>query len=244
VSDLVSKGALLRWLENRYLQRFFQGSGMEIGALWRRFPLPRKARVWYVDRLGRDALAGHYPDLQGRILPPDLLADATQLPVRPNSLDFLIASHVIEHLPFPLMALRSWYEALAPGGVLLLKVPDKRYTFDVHRPRTSLAHLVDEHHDPERFDVRAHYADWVAGGGHPPFTAAFEQAVQGLMDEEYSIHFHVWIDEDVRDMINFTQQSLRMDWAPVVFWGAHFYRKETTVLLRKRLPIAKYESGG
>ena len=64
------------------------------------------------------------------------------------------------------------------------------------------------------------------------------------MDEEYSIHFHVWIDEDVRDVINFTQQSLRMDWAPVVFWGAHFYRKETTVLLRKRLPIAKYESGG
>jgi predicted SAM-dependent methyltransferase len=48
-----------------------------------------------------------------------LLAEATQLPVRANSLDFLIASHVLEHLPFPLIALRSWYEALAPGGSLV-----------------------------------------------------------------------------------------------------------------------------
>src|SRR5216684_157941 len=105
----VTKRAWLRWLENRYLQRYLQGSGMEIGALWRRFSVPRRVRVWYVDRLGRDDLGRHYPELRGKILPPDLLAEATQFPVRPASLDFLIASHVLEHLPLPLMALRAWY---------------------------------------------------------------------------------------------------------------------------------------
>ena len=230
----MTKGALLRWVENRYLRRYLHGSGIEIGALWRRFHLPRKVRVWYVDRLNRNDLQRHYPDLKDSIVSPDLLADATQLPVRPNSLDFLIASHVLEHLPFPLMALRSWYEALAPGGVLLLKVPDKRYTFDVHRSRTPLAHLVDEHHNPDKFDNRAHYADWVAGGGHTALMPGFKQAVQDLMDQDYSIHFHVWIDEDVRDIIDFTRQSMRMEWDTVVFWGAHFYRKETTVLLVRK----------
>jgi SAM-dependent methyltransferase len=230
----VTKGALLRWLENRYLARYLHGSGMEIGALWRRFHLPQKVRVWYVDRLNRDDLERHYPDLKDSIVSPDLLAEAAQLPVRPNSLDFLIASHVLEHLPFPLMALQSWYEALAPGGVLLLKVPDKRYTFDVHRSRTPLAHLVDEHQNPERFDKRAHYADWIAGGGHTASMPGFPQAVQDLMDQEYSIHFHVWIDDDVRDIIDFTRQRMSMEWDTVVFWGAHFYRKETTVLLVRK----------
>ena len=230
----MTKGAVLRWVENRYLRRYLHGRGIEIGALWRRFHLPRKVRVWYVDRLNRDDLQRHYPDLKGSIVSPDLLAEATQLPVRANSLDFLIASHVLEHLPFPLIALRSWYEALAPGGVLLLKVPDKRYTFDVHRSRTPLAHLVDEHHNPEKFDNWAHYADWVAGGGHTALMPGFKQAVQDLMDQDYSIHFHVWIDEDVRDIINFTQQSMRMEWDTVVFWRAHFYRKETTVLLVRK----------
>ena len=70
----MTKGALLRWVENRYLRRYLHGSGIEIGALWRRFHLPRKVRVWYVDRLNRDDLEQHYPDLKDSIVPPDLLA--------------------------------------------------------------------------------------------------------------------------------------------------------------------------
>ena len=232
---MVTKGAALRWLENRYLQRHLHGRGMEIGALWRRFPMPRNARVWYVDRLNRAGLQHHYPELQGDIVAPDLLAEATQLPVPPASLDFLIASHVLEHLPFPLMALRSWYDALAPGGVLLLKIPDMRYTFDVHRARTSLAHLLQEHDNPEGFDNRAHYAEWVEKvGGHDPSSPGFEPTVQNLMEQNHSIHFHAWIDDDVRELVRFTQRTWRLEWKPVVFWGARFYRKEITLLLLRK----------
>jgi SAM-dependent methyltransferase len=208
---------------------------MEIGALWRRFSVPPKVRVWYVDRLNRDGLERHYPELKGKTLQPDLLADAMQLPARPASLNFLIASHVLEHLRFPLAALRSWYDALAPGGVLLLKVPDKRFTFDLHRSRTPLAHLLEEHRNPTRFDTRAHYADWVENvGGQNPAGPAFAQTVQNLIDQDYSIHFHAWIDEDLLEMIQFTRQCWKLGWEPAVFWGAHFYRKETTVLLLRR----------
>jgi ubiquinone/menaquinone biosynthesis C-methylase UbiE len=94
---------------------------MEIGALWRRFPVSRGARVWYVDRSDGEDLNQHYPELSGSALRPNLLADAAQLPVRPGGLDFLIVSHVLEHLRFPLQALRSWYQTLAPGGALRRK---------------------------------------------------------------------------------------------------------------------------
>ena len=230
----MERAAPLRWLENRLLRRHLHGRGIEIGALWRRFPVPGRTRVWYADRLGGSALAEHYPELAGRILPSDLVADAAQLPVAPASLDFLIASHLLEHLPFPLAALRAWYEALAPGGVLLLKIPDKRYTFDARRQRTALAHLLDEYEHPSRFDSREHYEDWVEhAGGRSRETPEFDREVSDLMRRDYSIHFHVWTDADVRELIDFTRKSWNLAWAPVLFWNAHFYRKETTVLLRK-----------
>ncbi|MFZ3340588.1 MAG: methyltransferase domain-containing protein [Terriglobales bacterium] len=231
----MERRAPLTWLENAYLQRYFHGRGIELGALWRRFPLPRRARVWYLDRLSRAELGEHYPELKGRLLRPDLLAEAAELPVRSGSLDFLIASHVLEHMPFPLRALRAWYEALAPGGALLLKIPDKRYTFDARRERTPLQHLIAENDDGQAFDRRAHYADWVANvGNQSADSPGFDDAVQDLMQRDYSIHFHVWIDSDICEIIDFTRREWRLDWEPAVFWGAHFYRKETMVVLVRR----------
>jgi SAM-dependent methyltransferase len=230
----MGKGAPLRWLENRTLRRHLHGCGVEIGALWRRFPVPPDARVWYVDRLDGAGLLEQYPELRGKIVQPDLVAEAAQLPVAPASLGFIIASHLLEHLPFPLAALRSWYEALAPGGALLLRVPDKRYTFDTQRARTQLAQLIEEYNHPERFDRRAYYADWVQNvkDGNPE-TEAVEREVRRLMETDYSIHFHVWIDEDLREIIDYTRQAWHFDWKLVVFWGAHFYRKEAVLLLRR-----------
>lgn len=230
----MGKGAPLRWLENRYLQRYLHGRGIEIGALWRRFPVPRRVRVWYVDSLRKEELEARYQRQYKTLVGPDLVGDAARLPAASGSLDFIIASHVLEHLPFPLAALRAWYEALAPGGVLLLKVPDKRFTFDVRRARTPLAHLVEEYEHPERFDRRSHYVDWVENvQGEKPDDPKFEQAVRGLMEMNYSIHFHAWWDADVRAMLDYTRRAWRLAWEPALFWGAHFYRKETVALLRK-----------
>lgn len=179
-----------------------------------------------MDRLDGEGLAGHYPELTGQILRPDVLADAVQLPFPLASLDFVIASHVLEHMPFPLTALRAWYQVLAPGGALLLKIPDKRYTFDVKRKRTELQHLIDEDANPQA-DQRPHFADWVANVGNPP--ADFDRAVDDLMRANYSIHFHVWTSEDIEEIIDF----LKLDWKTAVLWRAHFYRKETTVVLTR-----------
>jgi predicted SAM-dependent methyltransferase len=57
--------------------------------------------------------------------------------------DFVIASHVVEHLPDPLGFLGDCEELLAPGGVLSLALPDSRYCFDCLRPLTSVGQWVD-----------------------------------------------------------------------------------------------------
>jgi SAM-dependent methyltransferase len=228
----MAKGDALRWIENAYLRTYLGSRGVEIGGLWRKFRVPSGAKVWYVDRLSAADLAKHYGEIKRKLVVPDVVADAESLPLR--GLDFIIASHVLEHLPSPLQALRSWYDALRSGGTLLLKIPDKRFTFDRRRERTSLQHLVDEYEDPRRIDVRAHYAEWVERvNGKPPNTAEFEQELRNLMDMNYSIHYHAWIDQDIREIIEYTRNVWRLNWQPVVFWNAHFYRKETVALLKR-----------
>lgn len=228
----MGKGAPLRWIENRVLRQYIRGRGVEIGALWKRFPLPARASAWYVDRLDSDQIGRHYAELKGAVIKPNIIADAARLPFRDASLDFIIASHVLEHLHFPLSTLRRWHDALLPGGALLLRVPDKRYTFDCHRARTPITHLLDEEKHPEKFDRRMHFADWVQNvSGRSPTSAEFAAELNDLMKIDYSIHYHVWTDADIEELIDHTRVSWKLDWRPAIFWRAHFYRKETVALL-------------
>ena len=57
--------------------------------------------------------------------------------------DYAIASHVIEHVPNVLGWFRGIHDVLRPGGVLNLAIPDRRYTFDVRRPPSTLGQLVE-----------------------------------------------------------------------------------------------------
>jgi SAM-dependent methyltransferase len=239
----MGKGAPLRWIENYYLRHYLRGDGIEIGGLWRKFKVPARARVWYLDRLSVEELARQYTELGSGVVAPDLIADAEELPIANSSLDFIIASHVLEHLRFPLLALKSWYDALNSGGILILKVPDKRYTFDCARQRTPLQHLIQESENPGQFDIEAHYADWVEHISHRrPGEPEFRRQLDHLLSMKYSIHYHVWIDSDVADLVQYTREVYRLAWRLILYWGAHFYRKECVLVLRKDQASSESES--
>ena len=52
-----------------------------------------------------------------------LQLDGTSLPFEDDSFDRLIATHVLEHIPFPHLAIQEWVRVLRPGGVLSLILP-------------------------------------------------------------------------------------------------------------------------
>jgi SAM-dependent methyltransferase len=69
-------------------------------------------------------------------------ADACELQVVADATyDFVVASHVLEHIANPLRALQEWKRVLKPGGALLILVPDRRSTFDHRRPFTAFEHI-------------------------------------------------------------------------------------------------------
>jgi SAM-dependent methyltransferase len=56
--------------------------------------------------------------------------------------DFVLSSHVLEHVANPIQALSEWKRLLMEGGVLVLLLPDKKHTFDHRRPVTKMEHLI------------------------------------------------------------------------------------------------------
>jgi SAM-dependent methyltransferase len=109
--------------------------------------------VFYVDHASRQDLAAKYandPNVAdvARIVEVDFIWGANSLrqaiPAH-LSFDYVVASHVIEHVPDVIGWLREVSEVLNPGGMLCLAIPDRRYTFDHLRQLTTLADLVDGH---------------------------------------------------------------------------------------------------
>lgn len=73
------------------------------------------------------------------------ICEASNLETIPNEkYDFLIASHCLEHCANTLKAVKEWLRVIKKGGVILLILPERRYTFDHNRPVTTFEHLKDD----------------------------------------------------------------------------------------------------
>jgi SAM-dependent methyltransferase len=79
--------------------------------------------------------------LTGRALPVDVVADGAALPLEDGSFDFVLASHVVEHMPDPIAALLEWGR-VARRHVLVV-VPRRDNPFDRDRPLTGFEELAD-----------------------------------------------------------------------------------------------------
>lgn len=126
-----------------------EGHGLEIGAL--DSPLLRRPDhdVLYVDYASTELLRRNQYDPGVRL--DDLVeVDVVwgEVPLRTavgREVDFVVASHVIEHVPDLIGWLAELRAVLKPGGLLGLIVPDKRFTFDALRRESTLAEAVEAH---------------------------------------------------------------------------------------------------
>src|SRR5437879_3953243 len=154
-----------------HLARWLAGEGIEIGALHRPLDVPPGASVRYVDRLPEKELRRHYPELEGRWLAPvSVLGSAEDLSAIPDeSVDFVVANHLLEHLEYPIRGLAEFHRVLKPGGALYMALPDQRRTFDRERRLTPVEHVLEEQRrGSAEQNRRAHYMDWVLNVNHAP----------------------------------------------------------------------------
>jgi hypothetical protein len=122
--------------------------GLEIGAFDLPLVEPSEGRCdfadWNTEEYLKDfanRLPGHNPDYVGPVQ-FNLRLGYHQIP---DGYDWISASHVIEHVPDIIGWLTQMHSKLRAGGVLLLVVPDKRYTFDIYRRESTFTDALVAH---------------------------------------------------------------------------------------------------
>lgn len=125
-------------------------SGIEIGALMNPIVTRKMGDIAYVDHASTSDLREWYrndPNVNiEKIVDVNYVWGESSLEEAVGAgkkFDYVIASHVIEHVPDMITWLSEISTILKTGGILSLVVPDKRYTFDRLRRETVPADLVE-----------------------------------------------------------------------------------------------------
>lgn len=129
------------------------GLGLEIGPLADPIFLVEEHDIRYVDVLDQAGLREHYredPGVTCDDIPPMHYTLTTERGVVPLAeavrreapYRYVVACHVIEHVPDVIGWLADIAEVVVDDGLLLLVVPDKRCCFDFYRQQTSVGQML------------------------------------------------------------------------------------------------------
>lgn len=189
-------------VRKKLIYKHIHWCGVEIW--WFDNPAPIKTKttsVKYVDYLDEENLIKTYPHLKNKeIQKLDYVCKADNLDkIEPNSQDFIIANHLFEHLQNPIKALSERYRVTKDWWSIFMTIPDKRKTSDEKRERTTLEHIISDYISPSEERDRDHYMDyaWIHISDH----YQIEKEAQRLKITDNSIHYHVFIEEDVLSII-------------------------------------------
>ena len=135
---------------------------------------------------------------------PELVGDATLF-------DYVIASHVIEHVPDLIGWLKEIQTVLKPGGILSLVIPDKRYCFDYYRQLTKPADVLEAYlrssRKPSPRQIFDHFASCVYWRGMCAWSGEVEkselfpyhseaqawEAAQSAFIQDHYCDVHCWV---------------------------------------------------
>lgn len=141
---------------SRYEQLFgdidaAQSDGLEIGALDNPLTSKERGAVWYADYCSTDQLKQNHaatPTVNvDRIVPVDFITEngtrrLNEIVPPDLRFDYIVASHVAEHIPDLISWLHDLHAVLKPGGRVRLIIPNKEQCFDLRRSLSEEKDLI------------------------------------------------------------------------------------------------------
>lgn len=124
--------------------------------------------------------------------------------------DYVIACHVLEHVPDVISYLSDLKLLLKPGGkrIIFLTIPDKRATLDATRSSTTVERLLHNHHEGIRspsfehiLEFHRHWIGYSNGDKPLPLKEAYDYASEAVRSRSADAHCNVWTGEEFREQI-------------------------------------------
>lgn len=192
----------------------FEGCGLELGAASAPWPCNLKCTVDYADSF--DENEGCKIGYENKdFVPIDFKASLESMSgITKTDYNFIVCSHVIEHTPRVMLALKNVYEHLAMGGTFVMAVPHKEYTFDKYRQITPLSHHITDYEEYERSLDVIHLVDYLEnahikyGGYTADITAHCALFLKN--NQNFDMHYHVFNEESFTEIINWFNQNIYM----------------------------------
>lgn len=182
---------------HRLVKHYCTGIGCEIGPGAN--PQTNPKSTYYVDR---------HRTYKNLAINVDVVADASALPFAPDTLDYLVSSHVLEHCPDTLATLQEWLRVLKPGARLVLRLPHGLRTFDKGRALTTLEHHLCDYEnrvnsmDPSHWDefARISIPAFAHHWKHEALRADGSYDFQFVVQHGH-MHYHVWTQTEMIDVL-------------------------------------------
>lgn len=184
------------------------GNGLEIGAMHNPTPLSSGCHIKYFDVMTKVEAMALFPELSNDSfsIEPNYIGDVDKdglSAIPADSFDFVILSHVIEHVANPIRLVKEIFRVVKPGGHVVIACPDKLYTFDKDRELTSFSHLLEEYHLGVSEVTDDHYLDFLQGV-HPEIMALPPEQITSHLHAVRSRreHAHVWDSLSFREFLD------------------------------------------
>jgi len=237
---------------------------LEIGPL--HSPMVQKnknsANIFYADIRSTDEVKKFYAD--DEIVNKDKIVDIDYVIKNSYSedltniepFDYILMSHVIEHIPELISFFNDISNVLTANGKLCLTIPDKRYCFDHYRYPTSFAECYDIYYrgiknNPFRvldFFLSSASNDpvfwWNNPANYEEFpksreNAALECYERSLKGESLDVHFNVFTPESfLRILYHMTKMRL-LPFKVAFFETTYKYDLEFNVILEKDMRLVE-----
>ncbi len=143
----------MKFKESELAHKYCIGHGLELGAAAHN-PFGLKDCLNVAPDYDFEFFKQSQVDLCGEFSEIDIFGTASAIPVESSKFDYVVSSHVIEHVSDPIQAFWEWNRVLKPNGIIFMIFPKRdALPSDVGRPLSGIADFI------KRYNVRRAPAD-------------------------------------------------------------------------------------
>lgn len=137
-----------------------------------------------------------------------IVSEATNLSkINNESYEVVISSHMLEHVANPIAALKEFVRVCKVGGIILLILPVKQFTFDHLRSDTTIEHLATDFYNNVQENDMTHFEEIIRlhDLSRDPEAGIFIDFVKRSLDNYNNrcLHHHVFSPSTIYAMFNF-----------------------------------------